>query len=151
MGIIEILRRIWLFSANKIKSLESFSKQQTQLIIAAHNCHTSLNKMIYILLTFQFVFKTFIKGSKSQRKLLKCLLPAEKVFCPCHSDDRAPREDSTIRQSSHWHLSFAYMQCGLVRVHTLETTLQLKQTTSDFLKTCSFGESDMILRWTHGR
>jgi len=39
MGITEILRRIWLFSANEIKSSESFSKQQTQLIIATHNCH----------------------------------------------------------------------------------------------------------------
>ena len=35
MGIREILRRIWLFSANKIKSSESISKQATQLIIAA--------------------------------------------------------------------------------------------------------------------
>ena len=33
MGITEILRRIWLFSANKIKSSESFSKQSTQLIV----------------------------------------------------------------------------------------------------------------------
>ena len=33
MGITEILRRIWLFSANNIKSSESFSKQSTQLII----------------------------------------------------------------------------------------------------------------------
>ena len=39
MGITEILRRMWLFSTNKIKSSESFSKQPTQLIIAAHNCH----------------------------------------------------------------------------------------------------------------
>jgi hypothetical protein len=31
MGITEILRRIWLFSANKIKSSESVSKQPTQL------------------------------------------------------------------------------------------------------------------------
>jgi hypothetical protein len=37
MRIKEILRRIWLFSANKIKSSESFSKQPTQLIIAADN------------------------------------------------------------------------------------------------------------------
>jgi hypothetical protein len=37
MGIIESLRRIWLFSAKKIKSSESFSKQPTQLIIAADN------------------------------------------------------------------------------------------------------------------
>ena len=33
MGITEILRRIWLFSANKIKSSESFSKQPTQIIV----------------------------------------------------------------------------------------------------------------------
>ena len=41
MAIPEILRRIWLFSANKIKSSEPFTKQPTQLIIAAHNCHKS--------------------------------------------------------------------------------------------------------------
>ena len=41
MGITEILKRIWLFSANKIKSSESFSKQPTQLIIAVHDCHIS--------------------------------------------------------------------------------------------------------------
>ena len=33
MGITEILRRIWLFSAYKIKSSESLSKQPTQLIV----------------------------------------------------------------------------------------------------------------------
>ena len=33
MGITEILRRIWLFSANKIKSPESVSKQPTQHIV----------------------------------------------------------------------------------------------------------------------
>ena len=33
MGITEILRRIWLFSANKIKSPESGSKQPNQLIV----------------------------------------------------------------------------------------------------------------------
>ena len=38
MGITEILRRIWLFSANKIKIFESVSKQPTQLIKVAHNC-----------------------------------------------------------------------------------------------------------------
>ena len=31
MGMTEILRRIWLFSANRIKNSESFSKQPTQL------------------------------------------------------------------------------------------------------------------------
>ena len=39
MGVTEILIRIWLFSANNIKSSESFSKQPTEIIIAAHNCH----------------------------------------------------------------------------------------------------------------
>ena len=33
MGITEILISIWLVSANKIKSSESFSKQPTQLIV----------------------------------------------------------------------------------------------------------------------
>ena len=33
MGITEILRRIWPFSAKKIKILESGSKQPTQLIV----------------------------------------------------------------------------------------------------------------------
>jgi hypothetical protein len=37
MRIAEILRKIWLFIANKIKISESFSKQPTQLIIAADN------------------------------------------------------------------------------------------------------------------
>jgi len=32
-GITEILKRVWLFSANKIKSSESISKQPTQLIV----------------------------------------------------------------------------------------------------------------------
>ena len=42
MGIIEILRRIWLFSADKIKGSESFSNQPTQLtakLNLAHDCH----------------------------------------------------------------------------------------------------------------
>ena len=33
MGITEILRRIWLFYANKIKSSEFVSKKPTQLIL----------------------------------------------------------------------------------------------------------------------
>ena len=47
MGITEILRRIWIFSANKIKSLTLLVNNQlnsthcpTQLIIAANNYHT---------------------------------------------------------------------------------------------------------------
>ena len=33
MGITEILRRIWLFSASKIKSFESFIKKPTPLVL----------------------------------------------------------------------------------------------------------------------
>ena len=33
IGITEILRKIWLFSANKMKNSEPFSKQPTQLIV----------------------------------------------------------------------------------------------------------------------
>ena len=46
MGITEILRRIWLFSANKIKSSESFSKQPTQLIV---ELNSSLQHIIVTL------------------------------------------------------------------------------------------------------
>ena len=45
----EILKKIWLFSANKRKSSESISKQPTQLIIATHNCHNRL--IVYMVHT----------------------------------------------------------------------------------------------------
>ena len=48
MGITEILRRIWLFSANKIKSSESFSKHPTQLIV---EFNSSLWPIIVTMLT----------------------------------------------------------------------------------------------------
>ena len=43
MGITEILRRIWLFSANKTKSSEFISKQPTQLIV---KLNSSLRQII---------------------------------------------------------------------------------------------------------
>ena len=43
MGLPEILRRIWLFSANKIKSSESFSRQPAQLIV---ELNSSLRQII---------------------------------------------------------------------------------------------------------
>ena len=49
MGITEILRRIWLFSANKIKSSESVSKQPTQLIV---ELNSSLRHIIVTLVLF---------------------------------------------------------------------------------------------------
>ena len=45
------MRRIWLFSANKIKSSESVSKQPTQLIIATeirHNCNQYNHYLDYL-------------------------------------------------------------------------------------------------------
>ena len=51
MGITEILRRIWLFSANKIKSSESGSKQPTQLIVDLNSSlqHIIVTKDCYFL------------------------------------------------------------------------------------------------------
>ena len=47
MGITEMLRRIWPFSANKIKkNSESYSKQPTQLFTVAHNCQKYVTKLI---------------------------------------------------------------------------------------------------------
>ena len=46
MGITEVLKRIWLFSAKKVKSSESVSKQPTQLIVKVNS---SLPHMIVTL------------------------------------------------------------------------------------------------------
>ena len=46
MGITEILRRIWLFSASKMKSSESFSKQPIQRIV---ELNSSLRHIIVTL------------------------------------------------------------------------------------------------------
>ena len=46
MGLTEILRRIWVFSANKIKSSESGGKQPTQLIL---KLNSSLRHIIVTL------------------------------------------------------------------------------------------------------
>ena len=42
MGITEILRGVWLFSANKMKSSESVSKQPTQLIVELNSLQQKL-------------------------------------------------------------------------------------------------------------
>ena len=52
MGITEILRRIWLFSANKIKSSESFSKQPTQLIVELNS------SLWHIIVTLDALYQT---------------------------------------------------------------------------------------------
>ena len=75
MGITEILRRTCLFPANKIKSSESFSKQPTQLIIAAHNCHichlallscTAVRRNFLPCFNFIRIKKIVMKGFKFQ-------------------------------------------------------------------------------------
>ena len=57
MGITEILRRIWLFSANKIKSSESFDKQPTQLII-------KLNSSLRHIIVTQGCPRTLLESPK---------------------------------------------------------------------------------------
>ena len=52
MGKTEILRRIWLFSANEIKSSESFSKQPTQLIV---KLNSSLQHIIVTIMLNQTI------------------------------------------------------------------------------------------------
>ena len=51
MGITEILRRIWLFSANKIKRSESYSEQPTQHIV---ELKSSLRHIIVTLGNLKF-------------------------------------------------------------------------------------------------
>ena len=52
MGITEILRRIWLFSENKISS-ESGSKQPTQLIV---ELNSSMRHIIVTITTYLVKF-----------------------------------------------------------------------------------------------
>jgi hypothetical protein len=66
MGVTEILRRSWLFSANKIKSSESFSKQLTQLIV---QLNSSLRQTGQPLIIFIFEF-WLLDQSKCQAAML---------------------------------------------------------------------------------
>ena len=65
MGIAEILRWIWLFSANKIKSSDSFCKQPTQLIVQLNS------SLRHIIVTFA-----------CQKLALSalCVCPKESIF-----------------------------------------------------------------------
>ena len=72
MGIKEILRRIWLFSVNKIRTSESVSKQPSQLkhklelnsapwhIIATKSITCSINIPSTILILTPLDFQTFL-------------------------------------------------------------------------------------------
>ena len=64
MGITEILRRIWLFSANKIKSSKSFSKQPTQLIIELNS------SLRHIIVTMVLPVLTMVILLKITHKML---------------------------------------------------------------------------------
>ena len=62
MRITEILRKIWLFSATKIKSSESFSKQPTQLIVELNS------SLRHIIVTFVWIhFVPFSFPNRNQR------------------------------------------------------------------------------------
>ena len=69
MGITEILRRIWLFCENKIKSSEFFSKQLTQLIVKLNSSLQHIKDTQYFcrnhvkILQLTFVFCFFL-GSR---------------------------------------------------------------------------------------
>ena len=59
MGITEILRRIWLFSANKIRVLNlvvNNNSSSNQLIIAAHNCHKYVQSIWLVRKLFDHMF-----------------------------------------------------------------------------------------------
>ena len=75
LGITEILRRIWLFSANKIKSSEYFSKELTQLIVELNS------SLQHIIATLGFSLK-----NQCQISYLKitCFLVQEQVFDQFH-------------------------------------------------------------------
>ena len=81
MGITEILRRIWLFSAIKIKSSESVSKQPTQLIIAAEIRHISDQHIILnpsfmtslMVCIFFLFFEKYVQADIFRYQCLKCL------------------------------------------------------------------------------
>ena len=60
-GIPELLRRIWLFSANKIKSSETISKQPTQLIFEPNS---SLQHIIVTMASFGKVFRCFSRSGE---------------------------------------------------------------------------------------
>ena len=65
MGMIEILRRIWLFLANKIKSTESFNKQTTQLIFELNS------SLWHMIVTKEAAYLARCKHSKKVRLVFR--------------------------------------------------------------------------------
>ena len=77
MGLTEILGGIWLFSANKIKSSESFRKQPTQLIVVLNSSlqHIIVTKVVNqnrnmkTVLRLQILLKQNIRNSKANKNM----------------------------------------------------------------------------------
>ena len=81
MGITEILKRIWLFSANKIESSEYFSKQPTQVIV---ELNSSLQHIIvtHVINIASLLLQSFLAVvEKSNRTYSKIQLSLGLVDC----------------------------------------------------------------------
>ena len=86
MGITEIFRKIWLFSANKERSSESFIKQPTQLIV---ELNSSLQHIIVTLLLLHYyadasVFRNVIMHllhslQENTKQTLICIVQYQKL------------------------------------------------------------------------
>ena len=72
MGITEILRWIWIFHTNKMKSSESFNKQPTQLIV---QLNSSLRDTIVALVVVFCYSKIFLPVTCCVRRFPMMLIP----------------------------------------------------------------------------
>ena len=106
MGITEILRRIWLFSANKTQSSGLFSKQLTQLIV---QLNSSLRQIIDLPLKQST--GTILKNSYFLIfSVTDLIAELNEVFLKLvYAWDQDPRASRILRQImeyvSHGHLS----------------------------------------------
>ena len=90
MGITEILGRIWLFSTNKTKSFESFSKQPTQLIVDLNSSlqHIIVTKDCYFLSnTYKSNFEaSFYNKEELNKERYVPFLSNKPGFCTLHKN-----------------------------------------------------------------
>ena len=91
MGMTEILRRIWLFSENKRKSSEFGSKQPTQLIIVAHNCHIYLFHTSYYISISKVNLNEICRWSPAATGIPVWM--HEKYRCHLQNSDRKSRKN----------------------------------------------------------
>ena len=72
MGITEFSRRVWLFSANKIKSSESFSKQPIQLMV---QLNSSLRHIIVTQIISTLLLSSYLKVYKiNLNRIIKAII-----------------------------------------------------------------------------